>query len=1226
MATSTHMHEVLGRAVKWEFRESIRIPSDLGRYCKANSAIEFRQDDAKISFCLLFSAGCSHLAAVEAYPSEKTISIAVYRLHSGFEQKWTASYNGTNEDFQVLKSSIWYDTPMMQGGVTEDGQTVLLVYWPVGGPTIAYIVNANGFARRKPPSDTGSGYSPSAGKLSEDSEHIFYTRRGSKFGKTGQAEIVEVYSIRHLARVNTLTFGFGDRCYIRNIRLLPQLRARGPIYMAIETSSFDGEDAIAKQIHHARYSPNNKVITIVTVNSTTVVINVLLTFNLQYVYHETVKNHEWSEFTPLRVGFNDSTGLNVCMMYPTGASNAQDGLLHLFGVSVVLISMPEIYKKIKSIEDYFDHTGGRVATLMKSFEKSEINPKYRFGWRPGVMERNDPAAITLELGTSPAMTAEDSTRQQNFYASVFAQPKSSVRMDSTPELRQFFVPYLFSFTFPWAPKQRVSVFGVVMKNEYHVITIGPGLNRQNQGSEVFRVLYASDIKVSSDNKQDIAVYQNCSNYILHVSEMGDRMGAYSGAPMPIPRWTVISPHFFEEDAWYDTFVIHRAIHITMPTGWMQTPNQALILTANFYAYFEQYIITIQNIGNYGHRNRSAYVLPKYLLWRKYGLRGLQIPSTNEIFFGGGRFADHLGRYFRSIYEDKTYNDSSPLFPSTLALACNVDHSAQRTKHVDAFFRRLHQNNDCLLDNSQAVSCTLPLACKARPIASLSFMRHISLFPHKVNDIGAVAIKKGETKSNHTSYESRWYRWRLLFKDIWSVVMHEIHPEPNKSSVTLPLPGFCSFHYKLYRAPPISRSMSSRDDSFWDIVQATYPSFKEALPRWEVQILQSVARSGKGAASPFTRLVEEILDMKGRDIQLEFLRVVWLEKLLAWKMKTFGLHTYLTRTALPMLILFLVHLIIGVLLTGNDGNDTRRVAVLAILLACIEVLVSCYILFVKIRQLYRIPRLFVRSIFNYIDGTALCLGLTMSSLVMSKTWTEENNFNDNEDHAPLTPQETQSDQSKQAQPADSNISTSNTSTAAGSSSTEMIKEHPSSSLQSHNKAAESQKQEVEQDLFPEVGQSLNQSSIPVSGIDDPIGTVVDTTDSITAEKSSEEATTAQGQQVSFHMKRLYSCQSILKCTYRPTKRGTLRPLTKRTTPSDPAGWEGMHPHKLGQLGGPEEFLAHAVPPVLTYPVSWVSAMSPQPPPLKFSDMLRPRKFSSTSWSIHLLLSERLERDV
>lgn len=36
----------------------------------------------------------------------------------------------------------------------------------------------------------------------------------------------------------------------------------------------------------------------------------------------------------------------------------------------------------------------------------------------------------------------------------------------------------------------------------------------------------------------------------------------------------------------------------------------------------------------------------------------------------------------------------------------------------------------------------------------------------------------------------------------------------------------------------------------------------------------------------------------------------------------------------------------------------------------------YVLPIKLRQLYRIPRPFIRSIFNYIDGIALSLGLVL----------------------------------------------------------------------------------------------------------------------------------------------------------------------------------------------------------------------------------------------------------
>jgi hypothetical protein len=310
-----------------------------------------------------------------------------------------------------------------------------------------------------------------------------------------------------------------------------------------------------------------------------------------------------------------------------------------------------------------------------------------------------------------------------------------------------------------------------------------------------------------------------------------------------------------------------------------------------------------------------------LLWKEYGLRGLCDPNPNAIFLGGGRYAETLGPYFRSIYDDRTYDDACPLFPGTFALACNADYRSQGTEHVDAFFRRLHQDNQRLLANSSAVSSTLPLACQARPMAALSFMRHIVLFNHKINDIRAVEVKSSTTKPKNVNYGSMWYQIRRFLSDLWLVFSpfwnnpDEVHSEPNISHVTLPLPGFCSFNNKLYKTPPVS----SRDDPFWSFVQATTPHGEDDFPRWESRLLHWVAYTGKGPTSPFTRLVEEILGMGDRDLQLSFLRVIWLEKLLAWKMQTFGLHIYLTRKVFPIFLLFVIHLTLSILLT-EDGTS------------------------------------------------------------------------------------------------------------------------------------------------------------------------------------------------------------------------------------------------------------------------------------------------------------------
>ncbi|KAH8802938.1 hypothetical protein F5884DRAFT_803753 [Xylogone sp. PMI_703] len=1076
MSSSTqrpvHTHEILDRTALWQFRDSARIGLDLERYCVANSAIDFRRTGAELSFCILVSRGCSHLAAIEASPSANTIKVTVYGLNNGFEQKWSITHTG-NQAAGAPQRGGWYDTAKMHGGITEDGESVLVVYKPVGREVEVYTVKADGFTRRGPPSDTNVTYSMTSGMVSDDSEHIFYSRRGSGFGKRGESKIVEAYSIRNLARVRAVTFAFGDGHHLRNTGLIRPLRIQGPLYIGIDTSSFGGDDnsrnsppviasserkihwnfhgikyidstggpntfispngkylfyvesdeamlhhwdltkpsleplgsmrlpgveygqsrrwqiygketivrdAIAKQIHHVRYSPKHKLITVVTSNNSTVVVNILLTFNLQLVYHRKIHHSTWNGYVPLRIGFNDQTGLNIVAVSPTLSYNSPGRQTQIVGAMGVVLPLRDIFDNIRKAEDYFDNATEGVTSLMASLGGGQVEPLCRFSWTPGALDRNNSVAIVHELGRLPITNSEDSRRQQEFYDDIFANPQSSMSMTSTLELRHFFVPHLFSFTHPWDPLQSTSLFGVVMKNEFYIITIGP--SPSGQGPQISRVLYATDIRVRGDAKQRIEIYKIDSNYILHVSQDGRGIGGYSGAPMPVPRCTIISPHFLEEDAWYDTFVIHRAAHVTMPTNWTQTPNPALTWTTTFRAYFEPNTFVIQDTIDYGHRACSAYVLPKYLLWEEYGLRGLRDSKPNDIFFGGGRYADTLGPYFRSIYDDRTYDDAHPLFPSTFALACNADHRSRGTKHVDAFFRRLHQDDERLLINSSAVSSTLPLACRARPIAALSFMQHIVLFNHKINDIGAVEVKNGTTKSKETNYNSRSYQVYRFFGDLWTTFSpfcndsDEADSEPNTSHVTLPLPGFCSFTNKLYNPPPVS----GHGDPFWDFVQATTPYDEDNFPRWEARLLHWVAYTGKGPASPFTRLVEEILSMKDRNVQLSFLRVAWLEKLLAWKMRTFGLHIYLTRTAFPMLLLFVIHLTVSILLTEDVTSGTITVPIY--MLSSMEALVSVYILSIKLRQLFRIPRPFVRSIFNYIDGIALSLGLTLFFFVIS----------------------------------------------------------------------------------------------------------------------------------------------------------------------------------------------------------------------------------------------------
>ena len=877
--------------------------------------------------------------------------------------------------------------------------------------------------------------------------------------------------------MKAFSFGFGDRRQIRHTEILPQIRINGPVYLKIDTYSFDGsndernsppviassdrklqwhfagidhsrsfishdgahlvpverdsarlkhwdlrnptltelgavtlpgvekaharkwllhgketmmKDAIPEQLHQIRFSPKCKIVTVVTVNDCSVVINVLLTFNFQLIYQHVERDPTWPYMIPTTTGFTESDGLNIFALRPAQIFRTPQGLHYCCGVLGILLSLPETYTKIKAIEEYFDFSPDRLTALSREIDNPQVRPMCKFGWRPGFTERNDPEALSREFGITVETTETDARRQLEFYKNVFDSEYRAVRMKSTPAAHRYFVPHLFSFDYEWNTKGRVSVFGVIMKHEYLIISIGPTPNVADTKMDIIRTLYVSDIRSSEADNEFVEIYKKGINFFLHVCKRQEGWGAYSGAPMPNPIWTILSPHFIEDDAWYDTFIINRGRSVTMPTGWISTPNPALTLTTNYRAYFEPYTFSLTPIVDYGHRARSAYVVPKYLLWKEYGLRRLQKPNTGEIFLGGGRYMDTLGNYLRSVYDDKTYNESAALFPTAFALACNEDYSNRTTERIDAFFRRLHQEKNILLGNSHAISCTLPLTCRTRPTALLSFMRHLVAYPHKINDVGAVEVKNGSTKPMKARFnlDSRWYRWRVWITailEMFAVMFVHLfigewkdHTEPHISHVTLPLPGFCSFRYRLYRLPQESGNRFSRD-AFWAFIRAVYCSTAQR-PSLDSYLLESVQSSGSSAASPFTRMVEEILNIRDRELQLSFLRIPWLEKILAWKMKTFGLRIYLTRTVIPTLLLFAVHLTASVLLTQSG---VKRTSLPVTFLACIEAVASCFILSVKIRQLYRIPRLFLRSVFNYIEGTALCLGFTMFFLVISK---------------------------------------------------------------------------------------------------------------------------------------------------------------------------------------------------------------------------------------------------
>ena len=171
-----HSQELLDDQALWDIHENYYIPDDLHRYCKANEALDVKRGEVIETFGVIVSAGCSHIAAIQIIASRRTINVTVYHLKNGFEKSWIASYVGSEDEFSKPDTGSTYDRDRLQGGITEDGQNVLLIHINSVNKAQSYIINVNGFTRRTTPPGLFSTYTLTRRVVSEDSEYLFFKR------------------------------------------------------------------------------------------------------------------------------------------------------------------------------------------------------------------------------------------------------------------------------------------------------------------------------------------------------------------------------------------------------------------------------------------------------------------------------------------------------------------------------------------------------------------------------------------------------------------------------------------------------------------------------------------------------------------------------------------------------------------------------------------------------------------------------------------------------------------------------------------------------------------------------------------------------------------------------------------------------------------------------------------------------------------------------------------
>jgi hypothetical protein len=1022
---SAYVRFLLPESVRWD--SNIDGAYDIERVLELNVTMSFERDGKKIRHCMVVSQGNEYLATFTADLDAKIVDVVVYRMASdSMDEIWKSQF--------AMQSSTYYgvmqrDYTTIHGYVSSDGERVLVEH-KVDYGDFHFDVTSNRGAHWTTFRMKGATYY-SHGDVSGDDEHIFFTRSGKAFGSGGQAEIVDAYSTRTWDHVKSWSFGFGDGRFLQNFKLLHRLAIDKPVFCTISTSTgseihnkciiasssqlqfhvdvdsytggrvfisdddhhmiyltrddgimcywdltkpslrplksivlpdieiapkyihkINGQDtvirnAIPKQITFCRFSPGAEVVTIVVANDCSIVVSSFLTFNLQLVYKKIVNYSLWPGYVVLKVHIGPSRGVTVVGAIP----HRVDGR-GIFGLIVTFVAIPGAYEEIRTVEQYFD-------TVKKSIKTIDVRAKDEGGelhrWRASL------GSVVREVGYDSPMTIIERESQRTLFDSIFLR-RSSQDQYSLQEIQAQVVHFL-TISYPWDSTSKVFVFAVRMKYDYCIMAMS-AVTQTSSEPYLLRVLYTSE-NLYSDKVEKVQIFKSGPHYVLRVtSESG---GAYSGIPLPTSRTTIIGHHFVPSDADYDLFIIKESTSVTMPNGFISTPNVALTFSASFAAYFPPGYLRCGELLDVGHRNRSQHIVAKVLMWLSYTHRS----RRNEPFFGGGELIKELSKTYAMVYDDPVYDDRQPVFPSAFATAANIDILSNQIVLVDEFLRRYHQSNDLIISNSRSISCSLPVACRARAIGVLSFMRHIALQKFHIPDIGAIesSNKAHETKS----------AWRLLIP-IRSLFNYLLNGQKGPvgagaTTITIPLEAFSSYECQIHKSPSTFFFEDGPSSVFYALASYAYYENRDGQ---ELQMRLRLRHSGRtsGPTSPFSCLVEEVFDLKDAELQFAFVKVIWFEKLVFWKIEKFGKFVYLSRIVLPLLANLMLHLALSIITAGG------RKPISALVLGGVQALNCIYLAVQKGRQASG-TRLFYRSIFNYIDIAVIPLSATMSAMVLSR---------------------------------------------------------------------------------------------------------------------------------------------------------------------------------------------------------------------------------------------------
>ncbi|KAJ3029012.1 hypothetical protein HDV00_009811 [Rhizophlyctis rosea] len=934
--------------------------SDFDRLLYAgNNGMPFTEDGQVVVSCVFASPKHSFAGQVSYHKTKNTLKLDVYRCENqSFMKQWSSEKSPAQSSASVtLAISSYERRPYLDAFITEDGSTVMVNLETDYDRAVAWVVSKSDGKLHF----NASGISDDVKNLwiSPDAEHMVYLEE--------KDAAISYWSLRHptlkpLARVSPIP-GI-EYSPLRKVYLMGQLT--------------EIRNAVRKQIFTCRFSPCGKTFTILSGgHSAIMIMTTFLTFNLQAIDTRVLNATYPTSYVPMSVAFR--TDMIPSVLGGMIATQTVDG--KYAGLDMVHIRSDESTGDIGVLDGYFDGWDKAIAAVRNGYHNKTMQPILRYGFDKtvsGGLDNDDgftraaPAKLVQLLGTQPECPVGSISHkhQQLLFQNTFAGIRTpSGTFQPTAEFKRQWIPLIATMKIPWGAQlytttATISIFCLRMNYNFAIVAVSSCTSNMEEEATV-RVLYHSEKYYANDFPEDsiIEFYTHGPHLVLNVL-LKPRYSDEKPTPK-ISHTTVADVFFCDASAGYDVYTIRASSHATYPGGAMGM-NTSLMYSTSFAAYFiPGYITPTDTSLTFGHRHAPEHLAAKFAMWRTYTLH--ESRGFNDILLGGSAVREQLGSAFHMIYRDTVYDDSRGVFSSGFIAAISYDLMNSGTRCTDMFLKRMLESEELLIDNGGAISYALPSLVNVRPWGAVSLMRKVTGIKLEITEIGPVTVKSGRpVRWNPFAKYQGWLNrvenplLIAILKPVlalWYLLSALFRPKPTRKpanvvTYTLPLANFTSHTQRVYR-PPSHLGSGFKDDHRWQTMEL--------------------------AAAGFS-VVEEIYRLRDQALALQMLRVPWFEKLVFWKQEKFGRWVYLMRVVAPMFLVFALHFVTSIVLT--NGGDEDGVPNWMKGLVGVQLVVTVYLLLLKILPMMRIPSLFFRNFYNYLDGLALGLSVAMCGFVFA----------------------------------------------------------------------------------------------------------------------------------------------------------------------------------------------------------------------------------------------------